>query len=98
MRHEFRCKACGGRYWSHQLDGTQYEHVCSPLPAKGKHPERLRDGHRDENVVLDRRRRVTGIRSAGAGVVCLTNSMLEEPTWISALYKRIEQERGDDEA
>lgn len=88
----FKCRACGGRYWDVQNDGSVYHHVCGPLPADKKNPERERHNKRDENIARHRDRGVTGIVSEGAGVTCLASSQLEEPLWISALYKRIEAE------
>lgn len=92
MRHKFRCNACKGTYFDVQLDGAPYAHVCGALPADKKNPERERTDKRDENIALGGDRRVIGILSAGAGVTCLTDVKLEEPRWISALYKRIEAE------
>jgi hypothetical protein len=89
MIHRFECRACGGRYNDTQPDGTPYEHVCGPLPQSKKKPQGERPNKRDENVAVDKRGHLQGIRSVGLGVTCLTDARLEEPPWISKLYKRI---------
>lgn len=91
MIHRFRCLACKGEYSETDAHGIAYAHVCGPLPADKKTPERERPDKRDENALMDGRGLVVGIRDEGAGVKCLTASHLSEPLWISALYKRIEQ-------
>ncbi len=89
MIHRFECRACGGRYNDRQPDGTLYEHVCGPTTARKKTPAAERPNKRDENVDAHQSGRILGIKSAGDGVTCLTDGKLEEPPWISALYRRI---------
>lgn len=92
MRHQFQCLACKGIYFDTSINGRLYSHVCGPLPATKKDPERERPNKRDENPAFSKGGRVRGIVSEGAGVKCLTASHLQEPLWISALYKRVEEE------
>lgn len=89
MIHQFECRACHGRYFDTMRDGTTYAHACPPLPATKKLAERERPDKRDENVAVTPQGRVTGIKSVGAGVTCITDGRLEEPPWISVLYKSI---------
>lgn len=89
MIHSFECHACRGRYFDVDANGTPYAHVCGPLPPAKKKPQGERPNKRDENVDVDQRSRIRGIKSEGAGVHCLTDTKLEEPPWISRLYKRI---------
>lgn len=98
MIHVFQCRACGTTYPEQQTNGSIHAHVCGPLPARKKDPERERPDKRDENPQLDRHGHVVGIRSAGAGVVCISDGRIDEPTWISALYKRIEKEDAGNDA
>lgn len=90
MIHLFRCESCKATYQDVQRDGVLYFHACGPLPPDKDGVQAERPDKRDENVVTDRQRTVTGIKSEGAGVVCLTDARLEEPIWISTLYKNIE--------
>lgn len=89
MIHTFECRSCGGTYAEASSNGAPYTHICGPLPMDKHGVERERPNKRDENVVIDSQGRTLGIRSEGDGVRCLTDVSLEEPTWISAVYKRI---------
>lgn len=98
MMHRFQCKACGAEYFDQMPSGIAYAHACGPLPADKKNPERERPDKRDENMAVDKTRRVLGIRSEGKGVTCLTDKNLREPRWISALKRRVEKEAEKDDA
>jgi hypothetical protein len=92
MIHQFQCLACKGRYADTMPDGSFYAHACGPRPVAKKQPAGERPDKRDENLAVNQSGRVVGIKSAGAGVKCLTDGRLEEPPWISALHKRIAAE------
>lgn len=89
MIHTFRCNACKGTYDETDRHGILNPHACGPLPADKKNPERERPDKRDENARYDRGGRLLGIKSEGAGVTCLTDGKIEQPQWLSALYKRV---------
>lgn len=89
MIHQFQCNACGATWFTPTRAGHINFHACGPLPADRKHPERERPDKRDENIEVGAGGRVLGIKSEGAGVTCLSDGRIEEPPWISALYKRI---------
>lgn len=97
MRHQFECHACKGRYFETCGDGSPYAHVCGPLPADKKNPQRERPDKRDENPLMDGRGNWLGIRSEGLGVTCLTDGRLQEPRWISAMHeRRVKREEKED--
>lgn len=98
MIHTFQCLSCGGVYVEGSTDGISYAHACGPLPATKKEPTRERPDKRDENQAVERGGRVTGIRSEGKGVKCLSNSKLKEPQWITKLKREIDKRREKDAA
>ncbi len=89
MIHTFQCNSCKGRYQEKVSDGTSYAHVCPPMPAGKKNPERERPDHRDENIAVGPGGKTLGIKSEGAGVRCLTEGGPAEPKWISKLKAQI---------
>lgn len=98
MRHQFQCRACDGTYFEMLQDGGPYAHVCGPLPPDKNGVQAERPDKRDENMVVNGAGKLSGIRSEGAGVTCLTDGRLEEPRWISTLHKRIAKEEGNEDA
>lgn len=96
--HRFKCRACGGSYSDTQPDGSEYAHVCGPLPADKKNPERERPDKRDENIVVGAGGKALGIKSEGAGVRCLTSDSLYEPQWIFKLKVRTRKQEEKENA
>lgn len=94
----FECLSCGGQYFEASRDGAIYVHVCGPLPVDDKGMLKERPDKRDENLAISGRGDVVGIRAEGKGVKCLTDKKLKEPTWITALKKRIATKDDDDAA
>jgi hypothetical protein len=92
LRDKFECLSCGGVYFDTLPDGCPYHHACPPLGPDKDGVVFEHDDKRDENLADDRYGRTIGIRRAGAGVKCLTNPQLTEPTWISRLRKRVAKE------
>jgi len=89
VSHRFKCNACRAEYFDTMPDGTTYAHVCGNPPVRRKKGKPAEFIGRDENTKVDKRGLVAGIKSQGTGVTCLTDGRLEEPAWISALYKHI---------
>jgi hypothetical protein len=68
MKGKRRCRSCGGIYYAVQDDGSEYYHVCPPVPGDTPGSWRERPNKRDENITVDNQGRRVGIKAQGAGV------------------------------
>jgi hypothetical protein len=82
----FRCLACGGTYTDTDSAGSSYAHACGQkMDAQGNAVEV--DNRRDENPVFNSSGRLVGMKSPGAGVVCLNDPKVTNPKWFTDLQK-----------
>lgn len=81
----WKCKTCGGSYADTQADGSIYFHACAALPPDPQGHQAEQPGKRDENLTLDARGRISGIKSAGAGVVAVSITPLTQPAWLTQI-------------
>lgn len=88
----FRCNACKATYSDTQRDGSLNFHACAPLPPDKHGVQRERPDKRDENILIDRRGRILGIISAGAGAYRVADGSHVEPKAVADVMKRVEKE------
>lgn len=81
----WKCKSCNASYPDTQPDGAIYFHACAPLPPNAQGVQVEVANKRDENLTLDATRRVSGIKSAGAGVVPVGPTVLTQPQWLATV-------------